>query len=88
MKIQLLVATWSPSCRRAQQVWRQLAQDHGLELSVVDVDEPAGQSLMQRLQLNTIPALLIDERLVAVGVQSQEEAEKIVRAAGTPPRGG
>lgn len=65
-----------------------VAREHGFVLEVIDVDQPEGRVLMERLHLGTVPAVLIDGRPVAVGVQSQEEAEKIVRAAGVPPRGG
>jgi thioredoxin-like negative regulator of GroEL len=82
MKLELLVADWSPSCRRAEAVWRQIAQERGIEVQIVDVDQPQGQALMQRLQLKTIPALLIDGQLVAIGVQSEESARALIDATG------
>jgi thioredoxin-like negative regulator of GroEL len=81
MKITLLVAAWSPPCRRAEQIWRKVALAHGLPLDIVDVDAPAGQALTQRLRLQTIPALLIDDRLVAIGVQGEQEADRLLAAA-------
>lgn len=87
MKVELLVADWSSSCRRAEAVWRQVAHERALDFEVVDVDEPHGQALMQRLQLKTIPALLIDGKLVAIGVQSEQAARAILDdpQCGTPP---
>lgn len=81
MKVQLLVADWSPACDRAQQVWQTVAQERQVELSVVDVDQPEGQTLMEQLQLKTIPAVLIDGQLVAIGVQSREAAQAIIDTA-------
>lgn len=81
MKVQLLVADWSPACSRAQQVWQTVAQERQVELSVVDVDQPEGQTLMEHLQLKTIPAVLIDGQLVAIGVQSREAARAIIDTA-------
>lgn len=81
MKVQLLVADWSPACGRAQQVWQTVAQERQVELSVVDVDQPEGQTLMEQLQLKTIPAVLIDGQLVAIGVQSREAAQAIIDTA-------
>ncbi len=78
MKVELLVAGWSPSCRRAEAVWRQVAHERAIDFEVVDVDQPQGQALMQRLQLKTIPALLIDGQLVAIGVQSEQAARAIL----------
>jgi thioredoxin-like negative regulator of GroEL len=81
MKVELLVADWISSCRRAEAVWRQVAHERALDFEVVDVDQPQGQVLMQRLQLKTIPALLIDGRLVAIGVQSEQAARVLIDAA-------
>jgi thioredoxin-like negative regulator of GroEL len=87
MKLELLVADWSPSCRRAEAVWQQIAQERGVEVQIIDVDQPQGQALMQRLQLKTIPALLIDGQLVAIGVQSEQAARALIdeATAGTRP---
>ena len=81
MKLELLVADWNPSCRRAEAVWRQIARERDLEVQIIDVDQPQGQALMQRLQLKTIPALLIDGQLVAIGVQNEEAARALIDAA-------
>ena len=81
MKVELLVADWNPSCRRAEAVWRQIARERDLEVQIIDVDQPQGQALMQRLQLKTIPALLIDDQLVAIGVQNEEAARALIDAA-------
>jgi thioredoxin-like negative regulator of GroEL len=88
MKVELLVANWSSSCRRAEAVWREVAHERTLDFKVVDVDQPQGRILMQRLQLKTIPALLVDGQLVAIGVQSEQAARAILDdpQRGTRPR--
>ena len=87
IKVELLVAEWSPSCRRAEAVWRQVAQERGVEFEVIDVDQHRGQTLMQQLRLKTIPALLIDGQLVAIGVQNEKAARALIdgAAGGTRP---
>ncbi len=81
MKVQLLVADWSPACGRAQKIWQSVAQERQVELSIVDVDQPEGQTLMKHLQLKTIPAVLINGQLVGIGVQSREAAQAIIDTA-------
>ncbi len=81
MKIELAVAVWSSPCRRAEEIWRSVARERGLGLEVIDVDRPEGRALMERLRLTTVPAVLFDGRVVAVGVQSEREAHIIVDAA-------
>ena len=74
MKIELLVSGVCPFCLEAEKVWRAAAADHGCEFAVVDISQPEGAALAQRLKLQTVPALLIDGTLRAVGVQSPAEA--------------
>lgn len=81
MQVQLLVSDWSPSRPRAEKVWREVAAEYDFALEILDVAQPEGQKLMRSLQLKTIPAVVIDGALVAIGVQSNDEARKIITAA-------
>ena len=81
MKIELLVSDVCPFCLEAEMVWRAAAAGHGCEFSVVDVSQPEGAALAKRLKLQTVPALLIDGALRAVGVQSPEEALTLLQPA-------
>jgi len=74
MKIELIVSGCCPFCLEAEKVWRAAAADHGCEFSVMDISRAEGAALAQRLKLQTVPALLIDGTLRAVGVQTPEEA--------------
>ncbi|MBU1689835.1 MAG: thioredoxin family protein [Gammaproteobacteria bacterium] len=74
MKIELIVSGVCPFCLEAEKVWRVAAADHGFEFVVLDIAQPEGAALAQRLNLQTVPALLIGGVLRAVGVQSPEEA--------------
>ncbi len=55
-----------------------MAEEADVDLEVLNVTEPTGAEIMKRLQLKTVPVLLIDDQLVAIGVQSKDEARKIV----------
>ena len=81
MKVQLLVSESCVPCHQAEKVWRQVAAERGLDFSVVSLDQPEGRSLATRLQLKTIPALLVDEVLVAIGVQSLDEARALISSS-------
>lgn len=80
MKVQLLVSSWNPSCQRAREVWSDLADKEHFTLDVIDMAQTEGAALMDRLKLNTIPALLINDKLIAIGVQTKEEARNIINA--------
>lgn len=81
MKVELLVSEWCPTCPQAEQVWRAVAAERDFDLAVIDLAQPEGRELARRLRIRTIPALVIDGELKAVGVQSVSEAHRMVAAA-------
>jgi glutaredoxin len=81
MKVQLLVSDACDPCDQAEMVWRGVVVEHELDFSVVNLDQPEGRQLADRLQLNTVPALVVDGVLVAIGVQTAEEAHALVSRA-------
>lgn len=84
MKVELLVSEWCPTCPQAEQVWTQVAAERDFEFAVLDLNQTAGRELAHRLRVRTIPAIVIDGELKAVGVQTPAEARQMVAAA--PPR--
>lgn len=81
MKVQLLVSEWCLTCPQAERVWRQVAEERDIEFAVLDMMQPEGRALAQRLRIRTIPAVAVDGVLQGVGVQSMEEAHRMVAAA-------
>lgn len=79
MKIRLVVSGACPFCLEAEKVWRGVATEHGLEFAVLDIAQPEIAEQMKHLNLQTVPALLIDGVLRAVGVQSRAEALMLVQ---------
>jgi hypothetical protein len=62
-------------------IWRQVADERALDFSVINLADPEGRRLADDLQLRTIPAVVIDDVLVAIGVQSLEEARALISRA-------
>lgn len=84
MKVELLVSEWCASCHQAEKIWREVAEARDFEFAVVDMGQPEGKALVSRLRLKTIPALVVDGELKAIGVQSRAEALALVSSA--PPK--
>jgi hypothetical protein len=59
-----------------------MCEKNNLTLRVLEDDSPEGREVLARLGLNALPAILLDGRLVAVGVQSPEQAAELLRSAG------
>lgn len=80
MKIELLVSPDCPSCQRAAAIWSQVAALHALPFQTHDIQSDAGEQLLDRFALKTVPAVLIDGVLRGIGVQSPDEAERMIRS--------
>ena len=78
MKVQLLVSESCVPCDQAEKVWRQVANERALDFSVVNLADSEGKLLADDLQLRTMQAVVIDGVLVAIGVQSLEEARALI----------
>lgn len=81
MKVELLVSAGCPSCAQAEAVWRRVADEYELEWTMLDVAQPPGAQLVERLALKAVPAVLIDGELKAVGVLCFEEARQLASVA-------
>lgn len=81
MKVQLLVSESCVPCKQAEKVWRQVADQSVLDFYVVNLTDPEGRMLADQLEIKTIPAVIIDGALVAIGVQSLDEARALISRA-------
>jgi len=86
MKVELLVTTNSEPCRKAIDIWQAVCDGHGHALEVIDEHSPEGKRTMAHLDLKALPAVLIAGRLVAVGVQSREQALHLLSVAREPSK--
>jgi glutaredoxin len=78
MQIVLIVANDCPPCERAREVWERACQAVGMPLAVHDAESPDGLRLIAGRTLTTVPALLVDGRITAVGLQTPEQAREIL----------
>ncbi|GAB4510163.1 MAG: hypothetical protein Tsb0026_11580 [Sulfuricaulis sp.] len=58
-----------------------VAAERELDFAVVNLTDPEGQRIAARWRLRTVPALVVDDKLVAIGVQSPVEARALVARA-------
>ncbi len=50
----------------------------GLSLQVANSESEGGRSLVEKLALRTLPALVVNDRIIAVGQPDKLTAEKIL----------
>ena len=85
MRVELLVSEWCVTCPAAEAVWRTVAAEKDIDYAVLDLAQPEGKRLARELRIRSIPALVVDGELKAVGVLPLPEARKLVAAAPERP---
>lgn len=83
MQVELLVTDDCPACEKAAAVWRAACTAAGAELAVRNLGEPETLQLARRWRLGTVPAVIIDGELMAVGVQDDAQARSLLEIAAT-----
>lgn len=78
MELLLFVSQAFAPCREAERVWQTVAAETGCALTVVDINSAEGHDLAERLRVTVVPAVAMEGRLLAIGVQSAEEARGLV----------
>lgn len=81
LKVQLLVSEWCEPCGRAEEIWQTVARERDIKFEVLDMAQPEGREVARRLGIRTIPSVVIDDELKAVGVITRTRALEFVSAA-------
>lgn len=84
MKLQLLVSKWCPTCPSAEKTWSEAAARQGLTLEVLDVGNAQGRSVAVDLGIRTVPAMVIDGKLKALGTCTVSQALALIEAGAAP----
>lgn len=79
MNIQLIIKGQTKASQTSEYIWRTTCEKEGLSLQVSNSETEEGQSLVKRLALRTLPALIVDNKVIAVGQPDRTIAEKILR---------
>ncbi len=77
MKLILLLAGSYSSCVKTQQIWQETCTKQNIELEVIDLEHTQGQTLANQLNLKSFPALILNQKVIAVGNPDKQKAEKI-----------
>ncbi len=78
MNIQLIIKGHTKTSLATERIWRMACKEMGLPLQVANSETEEGQTLVEILALRTLPALVVDNRVIAVGQPNRSIAEKIL----------
>ncbi|MDH5368396.1 MAG: thioredoxin family protein [Gammaproteobacteria bacterium] len=82
MKAILILAGPYSSCKATQIVWEKLCGDKGIKIEVFNLKNKNGQEIAANLNIKSFPALIIDNKVVAVGHPNEKSAEKVIQSLG------
>lgn len=78
MKSILILAGRYSSCMSTQEIWQNACQKYNIELEIMDLEHDDGQVTAKQYDLKSFPALIVDEKITAVGHPDKQTAEKII----------
>ncbi|MDH5394751.1 MAG: hypothetical protein OEW97_00610 [Gammaproteobacteria bacterium] len=78
MKLTLILAGPYNSCIATKDVWQQSCTKHNIDIEVTDLDDKKGQAITADLELKSFPALIYNNKVIAVGHPDIQTADKII----------
>ena len=80
MKAILILAGPYSSCHATEIIWQEACKDKNIELEIFESTHKEGKKLSTRLNIKSFPALIINNKVVAVGHPNEKDAPKIIEA--------
>lgn len=81
-----LILDTNLASQKAETIWRDACKDSGDRLEIVNIENTKYQRLVEQLHLNTFPALLQANRVLAVGIPTPESARNLLTELATISR--
>lgn len=79
MKLILILAGPYSACISTEDIWSVACAAQGIEIETYNIDEQEGENIANKYNLNSFPALIYEDKIIAVGHPSKEEAHKIIK---------
>lgn len=77
MKAALILAGPYSTCHITQAIWEKLCADKDIELTVFDLTKADGAKIADKLNIKSFPALIIDNKVIAVGHPNEKTAKNV-----------
>jgi len=80
MKAILILAGPYSSCNATEIIWKEACQIKNIEVEIFDLTQKEGQELSAKLNIKSFPALIVNNKVVAVGHPNEKDALKIIQS--------
>ena len=81
MKAILILAGPSSSDSATELIWKEACKNKGITLTTLYSTHHDGQKLSSKLNVKSFPALIIDNKIVAVGHPDKQNAANVIQSS-------
>lgn len=78
MKAILILAGPYSSCDATKIIWGDICLKNNINFETHDLSESIGKKIAEDLNIKSFPALIVNDKVVAVGHPNKESAENII----------
>ena len=79
MKAILLLAGPHSTNSVTELIWEEACKNKGITLTTLDSSHNDGQKLSSKLNVKSFPALIIDNKIIAVGHPDKQDAANVIQ---------
>ncbi len=80
VKITLVTTKACVYCPTAKKIWHDLRQTNDFDYEEVDATSPAGQQIVQKFGIMSVPTAIIDGRVEFIGIPDKSRALTILKS--------
>lgn len=78
MKAILILAGPYSTCEATKIIWQDVCGKNDIDFEMYDSTTDVGKELVNKLNVNSFPAFIIDDKVVAVGHPNEASASKVI----------
>ena len=77
MKAILILAGPYSTCDATKIIWQDLFGKNNIDFETVNLSTDQGREIASKLNINSFPALVVDNKVIAVGHPNEQSAQKV-----------
>lgn len=78
MKAILILAGNYSVCNATKKIWLDACSESNIQLDTLELSDEAGENYAKELRLKSFPALIIDNKVIAVGHPDPQTAKSVL----------
>lgn len=78
MKAILILAGPYSTCMATKNIWQDVCLKNNIEFEMYDLTHIKGKEIAKKMNIKSFPALIVNDKVIAVGHPSEQTAEKAI----------